>query len=80
MKVKDGIIGLVVGDALGVPVEFSGRYDRPEDAFLIMVIGVYSVYAMLEISTLPFMRIVPCLFFLTIAPIIYNDGQQQKGK
>ena len=22
MKVKDGIIGLVVGDALGVPVEF----------------------------------------------------------
>lgn len=25
MKVKDGIIGLVVGDALGVPVEFSSR-------------------------------------------------------
>ena len=28
MKVKDGIIGLVVGDALGVPVEFSTRYER----------------------------------------------------
>ena len=25
MKVKDGIIGLVVGDALGVPVEFESR-------------------------------------------------------
>ena len=25
MKVKDGIIGLVVGDALGVPVEFKDR-------------------------------------------------------
>ena len=25
MKVKDGIIGLVVGDALGVPVEFKRR-------------------------------------------------------
>ena len=25
MKVKDGIIGLIVGDALGVPVEFSTR-------------------------------------------------------
>ena len=25
MKVKDGIIGLVVGDALGVPVEFKSR-------------------------------------------------------
>ncbi len=31
MKVKDGIIGLVVGDALGVPVEFSGKYDRNID-------------------------------------------------
>ena len=25
MKIKDGIIGLVVGDALGVPVEFKRR-------------------------------------------------------
>ena len=25
MKVKDGIIGLIIGDALGVPVEFSYR-------------------------------------------------------
>ena len=31
MKIKDGIIGLIVGDALGVPVEFSGRYDRKID-------------------------------------------------
>lgn len=27
MKVKDGIIGFVVGDALGVPVEFKSRYE-----------------------------------------------------
>ena len=25
MKVKDGIMGLVIGDALGVPVEFKSR-------------------------------------------------------
>ena len=25
MKVKDGIIGLIIGDALGVPVEFQSR-------------------------------------------------------
>ena len=25
MKVKDGMIGLIVGDALGVPVEFVSR-------------------------------------------------------
>ena len=25
MKIKDGIVGFVVGDALGVPVEFESR-------------------------------------------------------
>lgn len=25
MKIKDGIMGLVIGDALGVPVEFKSR-------------------------------------------------------
>lgn len=28
---KDGIFGLVVGDALGVPVEFSNREERWTD-------------------------------------------------
>ncbi|MBQ9026534.1 MAG: ADP-ribosylglycohydrolase family protein [Methanobrevibacter sp.] len=31
MKVKDGIIGLVIGDALGVPVEFNPREDLKID-------------------------------------------------
>ena len=31
MKVKDGIIGLVIGDALGVPVEFSYRKTLKEN-------------------------------------------------
>ena len=31
MKVKDGIVGLIVGDALGVPVEFSERWERIMD-------------------------------------------------
>ena len=31
MKVKDGIIGLIVGDALGVPVEFSTKSERDAD-------------------------------------------------
>lgn len=31
MKVKDGICGLLIGDALGVPVEFT---QREEDAVL----------------------------------------------
>ncbi len=36
MKVKDGIIGLIVGDALGVPVEFSGKYERSIDPVMDM--------------------------------------------
>lgn len=31
MKVKDGIIGLIVGDALGVPVEFTSKREREMD-------------------------------------------------
>lgn len=31
MKVKDGITGLIVGDALGVPVEFSSKSERELD-------------------------------------------------
>ncbi len=31
MKVKDGIIGFVVGDALGVPVEFTSKPERDEN-------------------------------------------------
>lgn len=36
IEVKDGIIGLVVGDALGVPVEFSGKYERSIDPVIDM--------------------------------------------
>lgn len=36
MKVKDGIIGLVVGDALGVPVEFTSRAERENDPVVDM--------------------------------------------
>ena len=31
MKVKDGIAGFIVGDALGVPVEFTGRHELEEN-------------------------------------------------
>lgn len=37
MKVKDGIIGLLIGDALGVPVEFSYREDLEENPVTDMI-------------------------------------------
>ncbi len=36
MKVKDGICGFVVGDALGVPVEFYSRWELEEDPVIDM--------------------------------------------
>ena len=36
MKVKDGIIGLIVGDALGVPVEFYSRMELKDDPVVDM--------------------------------------------
>ena len=64
------ILFYIAAAFIGLKMLFSGKYNRPKDALLIMVIGAYSVYAMLEISTLPFMRVIPCLFFLTIAPLM----------
>lgn len=43
MKVKDGMIGLIVGDALGVPVEFTSREELMENPVTRMVgYGTYS--------------------------------------
>lgn len=44
MKVKDGIIGLIIGDALGVPVEFEYRESLKEDP-VTDIIG-YGTYNM----------------------------------
>lgn len=44
-------------------------------AFSVMIIGSYAVNAMLEIAALPFIRVIPCIFFLTAAPLL----QQREG-
>jgi ADP-ribosylglycohydrolase len=44
MKVKDGIIGLIIGDALGVPVEFSYRETLQENPVTGMIgYGTYNM-------------------------------------
>ena len=43
MKVKDGITGFIVGDALGVPVEFYSRNELEQDPVVDMrEYGTYS--------------------------------------
>lgn len=39
-------------------------------AFSVMITGAYAVNAMLEIAALPFMRVIPCIFFLTASPLL----------
>lgn len=44
MKVKDGMIGLIIGDALGVPVEFTSREELEEDPVTDMIgYGTYNM-------------------------------------
>ena len=54
----------------GLALLIKKRYRSPEEAFAVMIIGTYSVFAMLEIAMLPFIRLIPCLFFLSISPIV----------
>ena len=54
----------------GLMILFDRRYTRPEYFFLVSIIGSYSIQALLEIATLPFSRCIPCLFFMTISPIM----------
>lgn len=60
---------LAVG-IIGLFFLFKKEYSKPQYAFVVMVIGMFSVYAMLEISFLPFIRLIPCLFFMSIAPVL----------
>ena len=49
---------------------FSRKYSDPGSMFLVMVVFTYMIYALIEIAYMPFTRIVPCLFFLSIAPLM----------
>ena len=53
------------------------KYYRASDAFVVMNIGTYSVFALLEISMLPFIRLIPCLFFLSIAPVLVTQDSKK---
>lgn len=54
----------------GSIILFDRRYTRPEDFFLVSIIGIYSIQALVEIANLPFTRCIPCLFFMTIYPVM----------
>jgi len=81
-------LGLVVGSIyflffiivviLALKHLFSSKYNNRWELFVIMVVGTYSIFALLEIAFLPFMRIIPCIFFFAIAPMMKADRYNLK--
>ena len=49
---------------------FGRKSLKPEDLWILMVVTSYALYSMVEISSLPFTRYIPCLFFLSIGPLM----------
>ena len=64
------IIFYISSGIMGLAILFNKKYAKPKHFFIVAVIGVYSLYALVEIASLPFSRCIPCLYFMTIAPIM----------
>lgn len=78
-----GFLYLIFYIAVGIKgliILFSKKHIRPEDFLLVSVIGAYSIQALVEVATLPFTRIIPCMFFLTIAPLMGRSEDEEAGK
>ena len=58
--ISTGIYGLII--------LFDRRYTKSENFFLVSIIGIYSIQSLVEIANLPFLRCIPCLFFMTVYP------------
>ena len=46
--------------------------------YAIAIVGTYALYAMVEIATMTFIRAIPCLFFLLIAPLMSEGDEATK--
>ena len=64
-------IGLIVS---AVVMLFSDRFTGAKWYWLSVITAVYILYSMVEISTLPFVRCIPALFFLSAGPIMGKSG------
>lgn len=71
------LIFFIATGIAGLHLLVKKKYYRARDAFVVMNIGTYSVFALLEISMLPFIRLIPCLFFLSIAPVLVTQGSNK---
>lgn len=49
---------------------FGRRYNRTAYFWASTITLIYAIYSVVEISTLPFTRYIPCLFFLSFSPLV----------
>jgi len=78
-----GIIYIVFFINIGIKgllILFNKRTIDADNLYLVMAIDAYIIYAMLEIATLPFIRCVPMIFFLSIAPALGESLHYEKGR
>lgn len=68
----------IAAGVLGLGVLFSKNRCTEEDFLLVECIGCYALYAVIEIATLPFMRCVPCLFFILTAPVMMKRVENKE--
>ena len=65
---------------LGLIILFSKKHRSAEAFLLVEFIGCYALYAMIEVATLPFIRCVPCMFFILSAPIMIKDANRKVSR
>ena len=58
---------------------FGKRHFSACELWVVMTATVYALYAMVEISTLPFTRYMPCLFFLSAAPLMAERADEEES-
>ena len=62
----------------GLKILFSRKNASARDFFVVAVVGMYSVLAMLDVETLAFGGCFPCIYFLSIAPVV-TKGRADRG-
>ena len=62
----------------GLKILFSRKNASARDFFVVAVVGMYSLLAMLDVETLAFGGCFPCIYFLSIAPVV-TKGRADRG-
>lgn len=63
----------------GLKLLFSKGKASPQAFFVVAATGLYSLYALLEIAILPFVRCITCVYFLSISPLMTETEKEERS-